>query len=276
VPESDDKGPGKLAKVMLWLGALLTAIVTAWLTDAFGLLLKPADLLGAGKPPILVTVLHGTGDEQDLAVAALPTAPHDRAAFLSGRFGDRAFGDVVAKLGGARVGRTKARVIFESQRDLVRVTDVRVKETTPAQPVITGAFVEHPRQGGADNPQLTISLDAPDPYFTRVGAPGRPFFGPHSLPLKRGEQTELGLQIDARENSHTFVLEVEYVAAGTGKPETLTVKDPAGRPFRVTGAPAAYTGYGTIYRNTGAGLRAVTGRAACELFKPERACTTAR
>jgi len=276
VPDSDDKGPGRLTKVLLWLGALLTAVVTAWLTDAFGLLLRPADLLDSGRPPILVTVLHGAGGEQGLAVAALPTAPPDRAAFLSGRFGDRAFGDVVAKLGGARVGRTIARVIFESQRDLVRVTDVRVKETAPEQPVVTAAFVEHPRQGGTDNPQLTVSLDAPNPYFTRVGAPGRPFFGPHSLPLKRGEQTELGLRIDARAHSHTFVLEVEYVEAGSGKQRTLTVKDPDGRPFRVTGAPAAATGYGTVYRNTGAGLRAVTGRAACELLNPERACTSAR
>lgn len=277
MPESDDdKGPGKLAKVLLWLGALLTAVVTAWLTDAFSLLVRPADLIGAGRPPILATVLNGTGGEQDLAVTALPTAPQDRAAFLGGRFGDRAFGDVVARLGGARVGRTKVRVIFESRRDLVRVTDVRVKEVAPEQPVVTGAFVEHPRQGGTDNPQLTVSLDSPDAFFARVGEPGRPFFGPHSLPLKRGEQTELSLQIEAREHSHTFLLEVEYVEAGSGKGRTFTVEDPGGRPFRVTGAPAAYTRYGTIYRNTGAGLRAVTGRAACELFRPERACASAR
>ncbi len=276
MPESDDKGPGRLAKVMLWIGALLTAVVTAWLTDAFSLFLRPVDLVGAAKPPLLVTVLPGTGDEQDLAVASRPTTPRDRAAFLSGRFGDRAFDDVVAGLKGAWVGEKNIRVVFESHRDLVRVTDVRVKEAAPRQPIVTGAFVEHPRQGGPENPQLTVSLDARDAFFAQVGKPGRPYFGPHSLSLKRGDQTELGLEIRARKHSPTFVLEVEYVAVGTGKAETLTVKDPAGRPFRVTGAPAAYPGYTTVYRNTGAGLKAVTGRAACRLFRPERACTSAR
>jgi hypothetical protein len=276
VPESDDKAPGKLTKVMLWIGALLTAVVTAWLTDAFGLILRPIDLVGAAKPPMLVTVLPGTGDEQDLAVAARPTAPRDRAVFLSGRFGDRAFDDVVAGLKGAWVGEKNMRVIFESHRELIRITDVRVKEVAPRQPIVTGAFVEHPRQGGSDNPQLTVSLDAQDAFFARVGTPGRPYFGPHSLSLKRGDQTELGLEIKARKHSHTFVLEVEYVEAGTGKAQIFTVKDPAGRPFRVTGSPAVYTGYETIYRNTGAGLQAVTGRAACRLFQPRRTCASAR
>ncbi|MFB4289609.1 hypothetical protein ACBI99_18345 [Nonomuraea sp. ATR24] len=276
MPESDDKGPGKLAKVMLWIGALLTAVVTAWLTDAFSLFLRPADLVSAARPPLLVTVLPGTGAEQDLAVASRPTAPRDRAVFLSGRFGDRAFDDVVATLKGAWVGEKEMRVVFESQRDLVRVTDVRVKEVAPRQPIVTGAFVEHPRQGGPANPQLTVSLDARDAFFTQAGKPGRPYFGPHSLSLKRGDQAELGLEIRARKHSHTFVLEVEYVVAGTGKAETVTVKDPAGRPFRVTGAPTAYTAYRTVYRNTGAGLKVVTGRAACRLFLPGRACTSAR
>jgi len=276
VPESDDRGPGKLGKVMVWIGALLTAIVTAWLTDAFSLFVRPVDLVGAAKAPLLATVLPGTGDEQDLAVVARPTAPRDRAAFLSGRFGDRAFDDVVATLKGAWVGEKNLRVIFESHRDLIRITDVRVKEVAPRQPIVTGAFVEHPRQGGSDNPQLTVSLDARDPFFARVGTPGRPYFGPHSLAVKRGDQTELGLEIKARKHSHTFVLEVEYVEAGTGKAETFIVKDPAGRPFRVTGAPAVHTGYRTVYRNTGAGLKAVTGRAACRLFLPGRACTSAR
>ena len=144
------------------------------------------------------------------------------------------------------------------------------------QPIVTTAFVESYNEGGSGNPQLTVDLDGRHGFLARAGEPGRPYFGPHSLPLERGKQAEVGLEITARDHSHAFVLEVDYVEAGSGKRETFTVTGPGGRPFRVTGAPRAYTRYGTVYRNTGTGLRPVTGRAACELFLPERACAAGR
>ncbi|TMR09572.1 hypothetical protein ETD86_43065 [Nonomuraea turkmeniaca] len=276
MPERDDSESGKLAKALLWLGTLVTAVATAWATDVFGLVVRPADLLGAGKPPMLATVLPGTGHGSDLAVAALPGSPRDRAVFLSGRFEDEAFIDVAARLGGAWVNRMTVRVVLESNRDLIRVTDVRVKEISPRQPIVTHAFVEFPQEGVSDNPQLSVDLNSRDKFFAGAQKPGRPFFGDHSLSLKRGQQTELGLEIEAGAHSHTFVLEVRYVEAGSGKEEIFTVTGRKGRPFRLTGAPRVYTGYNMVYRNTGAGLRPVRGRAACEIFMAGRACAAGR
>ncbi|MEV4168738.1 hypothetical protein [Nonomuraea sp. NPDC049709] len=276
MPEKNEPEGGKRTKILLWAGGILTAVITAWATDALSLIVRPADLLGLGKPALRATVLPATGRNPHLAVPALPVTPRDRAIFLTGRFDDPAFLDLAGRLGGAWVEWMRVRVVFEADRAPVRITDVRVKEVTGDRPNITGAFVEFPSETAEQNPQLTVDLDAPRRFFTSAGRPGQPYFGRQSLSLKQGEQTELGLEIRAGARSHAFNLEVEYVPGGGDRAERITVTDQAGRPFRVTGAPERHTGYGTVYLNTGVGLRAATGRAACVFFEPDRACDSGR
>jgi hypothetical protein len=266
----------KIPKPLLWLGALLGAVAIAWATDAFSLIVHPSYVLDIGKPPLLTTVLFNSGSTPDLAVASLPTTPQDRAVFLEGRFDKPEFLSLAAKLGGAWIDRVDMRVVFEAHRDSVRVMNVRVKDLFPERPIVRGAFIEYPRETAARNPQLTVDLESPRKFFARPQTPGRPFFGPESLPLKRGDQTELGLEIKAGTHSHTFALEVDYLVGGSRQVETFRVNDPAGRPFRVTGAPTAFTDYGTIYRNTGAGLHPVTGPAACVIFLESPLCASER
>lgn len=278
MPDNDPPTGGKRTRLLLWSGGVLTAVVagviTAWATDAVSLLVGPADLVGLGRPALRATVIPVAGRAPDLAVAALPSTPHDRAVFLRGRFSDQAFLDVTAGLGGAWVRRARVRVVFEATRDL-RITDVRLKRIGVAQPNVTRAFVQFPSESAARNPQLTLDLNDKAPFFTRLPGSKSPFFGPNSLPVKRGDQTEVGFEIQARSRSHAFALEVFYLSTGADRQESITVTD-HGRPFRVTGGPARWTAYGTVYRNTGAGLHVAVGREACEIFETGRACASGR
>ncbi|MFC5822882.1 hypothetical protein [Nonomuraea insulae] len=274
MPEND-KSDSKRTKILVWAGGVLTAVLIAGLTDSLSPLIRlAADLLNIGRPALRATVVPAGGRAPHLAVSALPATPQDRALFLGGRFTDPAFLDLAGQLGGAWVKWVRVRVVFTAGRGLVRITNVRVKEDPDPGPNVVRAFVEYPSETMSRNPQLIMNLDSPAPFFASVQKPGSAYFGPESLPVEQGKQKELGFEIRAGSHSHTFKLEVEYVPAEGGKPESLTVSDAGGRPFRVTGAPDRYTGYGTVYRNTGAGLHAVTGRAACELFEPERACVS--
>ncbi|MGW4794520.1 hypothetical protein ACWEPC_19145 [Nonomuraea sp. NPDC004297] len=217
VPDNDPPTGGKRTRLLLWSGGVLTAVVagviTAWATDAVSLLVGPADLVGLGRPALRATVIPVAGRAPDLAVAALPSTPHDRAVFLRGRFSDQAFLDVTAGLGGAWVRRARVRVVFEATRDL-RITDVRLKRIGVAQPNVTRAFVQFPSESAARNPQLTLDLNDKAPFFTRLPGSKSPFFGPNSLPVKRGDQTEVGFEIQARSRSHAFALEVFYLSTG--------------------------------------------------------------
>lgn len=274
MPENEKSDGGKRTKFLLWAGGVLTAVLVAWMSESCSTLIRPADLLIIGQPALRATVLPAGGRAPHLAVSALPTTPRDRALFLGGRFTDPAFLDLAGRLGGAWVKWVRVRVVFAADRGLVRITNVRVKEEADPGPNVVRAFVEYPSETTSRNPQLIMNLDSPHPFFAGAQKPGSAFFGPHSLSVERGKQTELGLEIRAGSHSHAFRLEVEYLPEDGDQAKSLTVSDREGRPFRVTGAPDHHTGYGTIYRNTGAGLHAVTGRAACELFESERACVS--
>jgi hypothetical protein len=268
VARDEERNRAGMPKAVIWLGALLGALIIAWSTDVTKLLVPPSVVADLATPPLLTTVVLAPDMNSHIALATVPTALPDRAVFLRGKLSDPDFVEVAARHDAAWIQHLNLRVVFEAARDSVRVMDVRIKRTRQGrpEPTLTAVFVERESERVETNVALVADLGAPRARFATPGRPGTPYFGRHSFPLTRGGQTELLLGTVAKTGTHEFVLQVDYLIGRNTKVETLTVTDAGGRPFRVTGVPREYTGYQRMYRNTGSGLRPVQGVAACRLF----------
>ena len=118
--------------------------------------------------------------------------------------------------------------------DPVVITDIRPSRTGACTTMIRqGTLVDDVPQGEGKKIELTTAIDAEVPELTSVDD-GSAYFDDGTVTLAKGETVVISIQATSAGPTCQWVLEADYV--DHGKRETMTIKAPGDRPFRITGS----------------------------------------
>lgn len=140
------------------------------------------------------------------------------------------------KIGGVDAGRTRFRLLVQSNtHDPVFVAGLRARISSK-QPPASGVVVTCPAQAGLSERRVRIDLDkSSEGQYVRSGREQ-----PFNFVLSRGESEVFNVTAKTRQNAFRWVLQVDAVVAGTHKVITVTER---GKPF----ATSAYDRNGGAY-----------------------------
>ncbi|HEX2316561.1 MAG TPA: hypothetical protein VHJ17_22650 [Thermomonospora sp.] len=236
--------PGKvrllLRRPAVWLGSVLAAGVLATVTATAGVLggrlgTGLGTSPGEGRDPV---GHHVIVDHQSPDAYALPralTEGPDRTALLTGR---AEAASLAARHQGAAVSSLAVTLVLTGQRTApVTVVDVHPELAAPCTSNLNGTYIPVLNQGDRGAASFTVDMDKPKPRLVRTDRKGQTF--PQlNIDLKLDERYTLALVFTARRHHCAFTLKVRYL--DRKGPATLTVTDPEGRPFALTGKARRY------------------------------------
>jgi hypothetical protein len=256
---------GIAAVVAVGLGTWLVRTGHVALHSSGGALAAQSD----SAPPLSVFVdIHpaGTGTYY-YALSAPVTSAADQVALESGTAPYSAVADLIARHGGAPVGRFNATITLQSNRHGLQVVDIQ-PQILNSGPGPTAAFLAFPQEGTTESVPVSVDLDAPFPAFMSGSAP---FFGPHQVVLKLGERKTFYASFTAVKRSYEFNLLVTYIL---GTRQYQKVADGhSSTPFRIAAMATDYRTYKTIYQGLSSNQFVIADHERlCVLFPDSRGC----
>ncbi|WP_155357422.1 hypothetical protein [Acrocarpospora macrocephala] len=187
----------------------------------------------------------------------------DRAALLTD---PDSFPRLVAKYGGATVGRVDVSIVAEGGRGRVRVVDIRPRIARKLPALDDSYFL--PGSGGEPAViSMTSYLDRPDIRFHLPGKAGGLYFSAKHIEIARGEQVGLLLTFEAKKAYYEFDIVVTVLADGREYQKIINRKD--GTKFRVTGVAADYRRF---YEGDGSTWYPMRKGGKCRIFTKSKGC----
>ncbi|MDG4834161.1 hypothetical protein O7627_33390 [Solwaraspora sp. WMMD1047] len=234
---------------MTWVIVLAVGVIGVYLTDiAKGLLESGAGSPGElseriiGNDPIAVVDVRRITPDGVFAPSGFAFSSSDPRAAESIASYDPDRGAQLTAAGAVDVQSSTWEVTLKGARTAgVEIVDMRPVLDEECKPPVSGVFEEIIQAGSDDKIVLVANLEDANPIFhsyTWQDGVGGPFFAEKKISLARDETAVLRVVAEAHKLHCRWRIAVDYISDGAR--QQMTISDPDGNPFEVTGKAVEY------------------------------------